>query len=175
MSMTPKRPYLLRAFYEWIVDNNMTPHILVDARSSEVSVPRQFVKDGNIVLNVSMGATNDLTMDNDTMTFNARFGGKAYSIWLPMWSIMAIYSRETQEGISFPPDEYTESSQFLPEENQAQDSAPAPVVSLAAVAGTAVTEADENAGEKSSGDDQDEPPPPPKPTAKKRPALRVVK
>lgn len=175
MSMTPKRPYLLRAFYEWIVDNNMTPHILVDARSSEVSVPRQFVKDGNIVLNVSMGATNDLTMDNDTMTFNARFGGKAYSIWLPMWSIMAIYSRETQEGISFPPDEYAESTPFLPEDNQAQDSTPAPVVSLAAVAGTTVTEADDNAGEEDSDNDQDEPPPPPKPTAKKRPALRVVK
>lgn len=180
MSMTPKRPYLLRAFYEWIVDNNMTPHILVDARSSEVSVPRQFVKDGNIVLNVSMTAANNLMMDNDKMTFNARFSGKAFSIWLPMWSIMAIYSRETQEGISFPPGEYAESTQFLPEEDQeqTQGTAPAPVISLAAVAGTAVPEADvdDGAGEDSSDDDgQDEPPPPPKPTAKKRPALRVVK
>ncbi|MBU0654428.1 MAG: ClpXP protease specificity-enhancing factor [Gammaproteobacteria bacterium] len=170
MSTTPKRPYLLRAFYEWIVDNNMTPHILVDARSSEVSVPRQFVKDGNIVLNVSMTAANNLMMDNDKMTFSARFGGKAFSIWLPMWSIMAIYSRETQEGISFPPDEYTDSTEYLADAGQTTP-ASAPV-SLAAVAGTAVTEADTGTGEADADDGQDEPPPP-KPT--KRPALRVVK
>lgn len=108
--LTPKRPYLLRAFYEWIVDNGMTPHILVDARSPQVSVPRQHVKDGSIVLNVSMSAANNLMMRDDEVTFNARFGGKAFSIYLPMWSVMAIYSRETQDGISFPPDEYVESA-----------------------------------------------------------------
>ena len=106
---TPKRPYLLRAFYEWIVDNGMTPHIMVDARSPKVKVPRQFVKDGSIVLNVSMTAANNLLMDNDQVTFNARFGGKAMSIWLPMWSIMAIYARETQDGLNFPLEEYAES------------------------------------------------------------------
>lgn len=113
MSMIPKRPYLLRAFYEWIVENNMTPHILVDARSSQVSVPRQFVKDGTIVLNVSPSAVQHLMMRNEDVTFNARFSGRAFSIYLPMWSVMAIYSRETQDGISFPADEYAEAIEVV--------------------------------------------------------------
>lgn len=105
---TPKRPYLLRAFYEWIVDNGMTPYILVDARSEQVRVPRAYVKDGNIVLNISMTATQHLAMNNDEISFQARFGGKAFAIWLPIWAVQAIYSRETQESISFPPDEYAD-------------------------------------------------------------------
>lgn len=177
MSMTPKRPYLLRAFYEWIVDNNMTPHILVDARSSEVSVPRQFVKDGNIVLNVSMTAANNLMMDNDKITFSARFGGKAFSIWLPMWSVMAIYSRETQEGISFPPDEYAE----LAETTGQVESKKSPT--LAAVPSTTdddeIVDAllDEVGQDDDAGEQQDpEPEPPPKSGNKQRPSfLRVVK
>lgn len=156
-----KRPYLLRAFYEWIVDNGMTPHLLVDARSPQVKVPRQFVKDGSIVLNVSMTATNNLMMDNDTVTFSARFGGKAFAIYLPMSSVMAIYSRETQDGISFPPDEYA-----LADDIEAfQEVSQTP--SLAAVSG----------GDSVSGDDmteQDDEPEPPKPT-RQRPSLRVVK
>ncbi|SEA63284.1 stringent starvation protein B [Thiothrix caldifontis] len=160
---TPKRPYLLRAFYEWIVDNGMTPHILVDARSTEVSVPRQFVKDGSIVLNISMTAANNLMMDNDKVTFNARFGGRAMSIWLPMWSIMAIYSRETQDGLHFPLEEYSENMQ-TPESGM---SAASPIA-LATVGGAAVSET----GTEADDGGQDEPPPP-KPT--KRPALRVVK
>ena len=166
-STTPKRPYLLRAFYEWIVDNGMTPHIMVDARSAQVKVPRQFVKDGSIVLNVSMTAANNLMMDNDQVTFNARFSGKSMSIYLPMWSIMAIYSRETQDGLHFPLEEYAESV-ALPDVET-----PAARPSLATVAGTAVsesTDANDDADAYSAGQDE---PPPPKPT--KRPALRVVK
>ncbi|MGB3917201.1 ClpXP protease specificity-enhancing factor [Thiothrix litoralis] len=162
---TPKRPYLLRAFYEWIADNNLTPHIMVDARSDQVQVPRQFVKDGSIVLNVSMTATSNLMMDNDQVTFSARFGGKSVSIWLPMWSIMGIYAKETQDGLHFPPEEYAESMAIPAAE------APAPRPSLATVAGTAVTNSDE--GSSSDADDGQDEPPPPKPT--KRPALRVVK
>ncbi len=104
----PKRPYLLRAFYEWIVDNNMTPHVLVDARSNKVTVPRQFVKDGTIVLNVSPSAVQNLMMRNEEVTFDARFNGRVFGIYLPMWAVMAIYSRETQDGISFPADEYAD-------------------------------------------------------------------
>ncbi|WMP16974.1 ClpXP protease specificity-enhancing factor [Thiothrix lacustris] len=164
---TPKRPYLLRAFYEWIVDNGMTPHIMVDARSEQVQVPRQFVKDGSIVLNISMTAANNLMMDNDQVTFNARFGGRSMSIWLPMWSIMAVYARETQDALQFPPEEYAESMVIPAAE------VPTPRPSLATVAGAAVSSSDNSASD--DGDnDQDEPPPsPPKPT--KRPALRVVK
>lgn len=168
IKMTPKRPYLLRAIYEWIVANGMTPHILVDARSDQVMVPRQFVKDGNIVLNVSMSATNNLMIRDDEVTFNARFGGKAFSIWLPMWSVMAIYSRETQDGISFPADEYAEyMDAFM---SEASISGP---VSLAAISGNGTSDEVDGAEDKSSeATDQDEPPPP-KPT--KRPSLRVVK
>ena len=164
----PKRPYLLRAMYEWIVDNGMTPHILVDARSNQVSVPRQYVKDGNIVLNISPTATNNLMMRNDEVTFNARFGGKAFSIWLPMWSVMAIYARETQEWVSFPPEEYTDQ---VVEGDQIETMVEAPVLSLATA--TASTDVEANATEPNT--DGDEPPPAPKPTTKARPSLRVVK
>ncbi|OQX10278.1 MAG: ClpXP protease specificity-enhancing factor [Thiothrix lacustris] len=160
---TPKRPYLLRAFYEWIVDNGMTPHIMVDARSPKVKVPRQFVKDGNIVLNISMTAANNLLMDNDQVTFNARFSGKAMSIWLPMWSIMAIYARETQDGLNFPLEEYAESVALA----SAEPTRPA----LTSVSNTAPSEAEPP--DEADGSDDDEPPPP-KPTT--RPSfLRVVK
>ncbi|QTR49785.1 ClpXP protease specificity-enhancing factor [Candidatus Thiothrix anitrata] len=159
---TAKRPYLLRAFYEWIVDNGMTPHVLVDARSAQVKVPRQFVKDGSIVLNVSMTAANNLMMDNDSVTFSARFGGKAFAIYLPVWSIMAIYSRETQDGISFPPDEYALDGDM----EVFQEVRPTP--SLAAVAGDDSLDGGDEVTE------QDDEPEPPKPT-RQRPALRVVK
>lgn len=173
MKLTPKRPYLLRAFYEWIVDNGMTPHILVDAASPQVHVPRQFVKDGSIVLNVSMSAANNLMMRDDEVTFNARFSGKSFSIYLPMWSIMAIYSRETQDGISFPPDEYAESG--IPE-----DQVTAPVLSaVPGVSGDVSVGVDEeeivDADLPASGQ-QEEEPEPPKPGSKQRPSfLRVVK
>lgn len=172
---TPKRPYLLRAFYEWIVDNGLTPHILVDARSDQVRVPRQFVKDGNIVLNVSMSAANNLMMRNDEITFNARFGGKAFSIWLPIWAVMAIYSRETQEGISFPADEYDELMHAV---KQTQSKRP----SLSAVPNQSVDDTQTEAGDAETAaaidteSDDDPPPEPPKPSDKARPSfLRVVK
>lgn len=164
MNVTPKRPYLLRAFYEWIVDNGMTPHILVDARSDRVIVPRQFVKDGNIVLNVSMIAANNLMMRNDEVTFSARFGGKAFSIWLPMSAVMAIYSKETQDGISFPADEYADAQEMAGQPAAVSK----PALSLTTVSG--------NTGNDTEGaaEEQGDEPEPPKPS-KPRPALRVVK
>lgn len=172
---TPKRPYLLRAFYEWIVDNGLTPHILVDARSDQVRVPRQFVKDGNIVLNVSMSAANNLMMRNDEVTFNARFGGKAFSIWLPIWAVMAIYSRETQEGISFPADEYDELMHAV---KQTQSKRPTlSAVPSQSTDDTPAAASDTEAEAAVDADLDDDPPPePPKPGDKARPSfLRVVK
>lgn len=166
---TPKRPYLLRAFYEWIVDNNMTPHLLVDASSDQVVVPREYVKDGNIVLNVSPSAANGLMMDNDEVSFSARFNGRAFSIWLPMWAVMAIYSRETQDGISFPPDEYRETG-FVGLDDQVENKpATSPALSLATIGGEHVAD-DDTADTDDNGDDD---PPPSRPG--KRPSLRVVK
>lgn len=164
--MTPKRPYLLRAFYEWIVDNNMTPYITVDATADEVSVPRQHVKDGRIVLNISPTAVRDFVMDNDAVSFSARFSGVAFYVYCPIYSVLAVYSRETQEGASFPPDEYA----------QIKPVAKGP--SLAAVS-TRAEQAEEDEASLESAEDlpPDEPPPPKtnKPASKSRPALRVVK
>lgn len=106
--MIPKRPYLLRAFYDWIVDNDMTPHIVVNALADEVEVPRKHVKDGQIVLNIRPGAVHDFIMDNTAVSFSARFGGVSYYIYCPIYAIEAIYAREAHaEGIGFAPDEYT--------------------------------------------------------------------
>ncbi len=99
--MTPSRPYIMRALYEWIVDNDCTPYILVDAALEDVVVPRQFVKDGQIVLNISPGAVVDLNITNDAVSFNGRFGGVASDIYVPVSSVMGIYARENGQGMVF--------------------------------------------------------------------------
>ncbi|MEM6580318.1 MAG: ClpXP protease specificity-enhancing factor [Pseudomonadota bacterium] len=110
--MTPSRPYIMRALYEWIVDNDCTPYVLVDADVSDVMVPQQFVKDGQIVLNISPGAVMDLNITNDAMAFNGRFGGVATDIYVPIAAVVGIYARENGQGMVFeqedvtpPPDE----------------------------------------------------------------------
>ncbi|MCF2857467.1 ClpXP protease specificity-enhancing factor [Pseudoalteromonas sp. SMS1] len=99
--MTSNRPYLLRAFYDWIVDNQCTPHIVVNANYPQVQVPVQFVQDGQIVLNVSPGAANSFTMDNDALSFNARFSGQPMQVFVPVGAVLAIYARENGEGTIF--------------------------------------------------------------------------
>ena len=101
MSMTSNRPYLIRAFYEWIIDNDCTPYVVVDALCSEVSVPQDFVTDGQIVLNIAPRAITELEMDNAAVSCNTRFGGVPTSIYLPMKAIMGIYARENGQGMVF--------------------------------------------------------------------------
>ena len=103
--MTSTRPYLLRAFYQWIVDNAMTPHLLVDAQAEGVHVPQQYVANGKIVLNVSPSAVRMLEMENDHVTFSARFGGSPLQISVPMRAVTAIYAKENGKGMVFPEDE----------------------------------------------------------------------
>lgn len=98
--MTSARPYLLRAMYEWLVDNNLTPHLLVDATDSRARVPQQFVEDGQIVLNVAPGAVRDLDLGNDFVSFSARFSGVAHSIVLPVSAVRAVYARENGQGMA---------------------------------------------------------------------------
>ncbi|MGH8584593.1 MAG: ClpXP protease specificity-enhancing factor [Gammaproteobacteria bacterium] len=98
------RPYLLRAFYEWILDNQMTPHVLVDATRDNVVVPARFVKNGKIVLNISPGAVRDLHIEQASMRFNGRFAGEPFEVWLPVAAIEAIYSRENGKGLVFSPE-----------------------------------------------------------------------
>ena len=102
--MTSNRPYLLRALYEWIVDNGLTPHVLVDAVQPGVRVPAHAVKDGRIVLNIAERAVGGLRMDNETLRFSARFGGVSQSVLVPMHAVIAIYARENGQGMALPDD-----------------------------------------------------------------------
>ncbi|MGH8433420.1 MAG: ClpXP protease specificity-enhancing factor [Pseudomonas sp.] len=99
--MNSSRPYLIRALYEWIVDNDCTPHLLVNAEYSGVQVPQGFASDGQIVLNVSPGAVRHLHMDNEAVSFEGRFGGVAHTLYIPAAAVLAIYARENGQGMVF--------------------------------------------------------------------------
>lgn len=101
MAMTSSRPYLIRALYEWILDNKCTPYVLVDANVDGVNVPEQYVKDGQIVLNIAPTAVVDLDVGNDTMRFNARFSGVATDVIVPVTAALGIYARENGQGMLF--------------------------------------------------------------------------
>jgi stringent starvation protein B len=103
--MKARRPYLLRAIHEWISDSLCTPHLVVDANAGGVEVPRQYVKDGKIVLNVSWSATANLRLGNDEVSFSGRFGGASMSVRVPMGALLAIYARETGQGMIFAEDD----------------------------------------------------------------------
>ncbi|WP_306519802.1 ClpXP protease specificity-enhancing factor [Rheinheimera sp.] len=103
--MTPNRPYLLRAFYEWIVDNNLTPYLVVDATLPGVKVPLQHVQNGQIVLNINPSAVGNLLLGNDAVTFNARFGGSPFALYIPQRAVLAIYARENGAGTMFTAEE----------------------------------------------------------------------
>ncbi len=106
MEFTSNKPYLLRAIYEWVLDNEATPHILIAALNPQVDVPQQFVEDGKIILNVSPSAANNLLIDDDGVSFSARFGGKPYTIYSPIGSVLALYASETGEGMSFEEEDF---------------------------------------------------------------------
>jgi stringent starvation protein B len=95
------RPYIIRAIYEWIVDNDCTPHLLVDATGERVFVPESYVSDGQIVLNISPSAVVSLQMGNDTVAFNGRFGGQPQDVEVPIAAILGIYARENGQGMVF--------------------------------------------------------------------------
>ena len=99
--MTPSRPYLVRALNDWILDNDMTPYIVVDAGIQGVSVPEDYVTNGQIILNISPGAVNDLLVDGEAVSFKARFGGVPMQVYVPTVAIMAIYSKENGQGMVF--------------------------------------------------------------------------
>jgi len=105
MELTSNKPYLLRAIYEWSLDNDATPHILISTINSQVDVPHQFIEDDKIILNISPSAANNLLIDNDGISFSARFGGKPFSIYSPIGSVLALYASETGEGMSFEPED----------------------------------------------------------------------
>lgn len=102
---TKKRPYLLRAMHEWILDNDMTPHIVIDATREDLVVPGGHATDGKLVLNVSPTATRGLVLGNDLVSFEARFGGVSRRVEVPVDAVLGVYARETGQGMIFPEEE----------------------------------------------------------------------
>ena len=102
VSMTSNRPYLLRAMYDWISDNGLTPYILVDAAAPGVQVPRSAIKDGRVVLNVAARAVTQLDLGKDHVRFTARFSGVSQIVEVPMAGLLAIYAHENGQGMMFP-------------------------------------------------------------------------
>lgn len=99
--MTSLKPYLIRSIYEWIIDNNLTPHLLVDAEDTHAILPTEFIEDGKIVLNIRPEAIQGLSLGNDEIEFNARFSGKPMHIATPITAVLAIYAKENGKGMIF--------------------------------------------------------------------------
>lgn len=159
------RPYLIRALYEWCTDNGLTPYVAVRVDDS-VRVPREYVKDGEIVLNISMDATSALKLGNEYIEFKARFAGVARDIMIPVRRVMAIYAREDGQGMAFPLEDEEPRSQ------QAGASAASPDVETSPQApGPAVLTSVDTAGRS----DGDEPEPPRPGSGIGRPSLKRVK
>jgi stringent starvation protein B len=109
--MTSNRPYLLRALHEWILDNAMTPHLLVDTTVAGTIVPKEYIEDNKIILNINPEAVRDLLLGNDGITFSARFGGKFCRLSVPVNAVIAIYARENGKGLVFGPEDDEEAGQ----------------------------------------------------------------
>ncbi|MGL5768354.1 MAG: ClpXP protease specificity-enhancing factor [Plesiomonas shigelloides] len=159
--MKPRRPYLVRAYYDWLLDNNLTPHLVVDAMLPGVQVPMDFVRDGQIVLNIAPRAVGNLELGNDAIRFNARFGGIPQQVDVPMAAVLALYARENGAGTLFEP----EVAYDLPDEDEF---AAAAEEEASANAEPNLVLVEELAGDNNGPDDE-----PPRPRG--RPTLRVVK
>jgi stringent starvation protein B len=165
---TSTRPYLLRALYEWCGDNGFTPHVAV-AVDDSVVVPREFVKDGEIVLNVSQEAAHGLRIDNDALTFKARFSGVARDIYVPVGRVIALFARENGQGMGFPPED---TPVFEADDDAA---APKPAMQLVSDAGASADEAEAKPEAATPAEDENRPTDDdPRPGGGK-PALRRVK
>ena len=147
MQFTSNKPYLLRAIYEWIVDNDGTPHVVLFADNPQVMVPQQYIDNGKIILNINPTAAEELLIDDGGLSFKARFGGSPYEIFSPMNAVMSLYASETGEGMSFD----------IENENPPDDTPPKPTGPKSLDASKPVSKA------------------PIKPKKSKRPALKIVK
>ncbi len=122
--LSSRRPYLIRALYDWVLDNDLTPHLLVAADADGVDVPRQFVtEDGKITVNISPGAVRALSLENELISFSARFSGQNYNVSVPPGAVLALYARENGEGMLFGEVEEAAPSAAPPESGDGQDGA----------------------------------------------------
>lgn len=163
--LTPRRPYLLRAFYDWLLDNQLTPHLVVDVTLPGVKVPMEYARDGQIVLNIAPRAVSNLNLGNDDVCFSARFGGIPRQVSVPFVAVLAIYARENGAGTMFEPESvYDDVAAGLSHgaENSAE---PENVVSV-----MSVIDGDKPNRDESEHSPDDDPPP-----RGGRPSLRVVK
>ena len=126
--MTSSRPYLILAIYEWILDNDMTPYLLVNDDHPDVVVPKEFVEDGKIVLNISPSAVQSLVLGNEDITFSARFSGKPMQVFVPIENASALYAKENGQGMIFSvsedPDVVTEEEDDNPDPTPPRPSKP---------------------------------------------------
>ncbi|MFT4190748.1 MAG: ClpXP protease specificity-enhancing factor [Comamonas sp.] len=170
---TSTRPYLIRALHEWCTDNGLTPYIAAHVDGA-VQVPLEFVKDNEIVLNVSYDATSGLRLGNDFVEFKARFGGVARDIMVPIDHVVAIYARENGQGMAFPPPAATD-----PGASAAVDAARPPAEDAPATSPVQLVVAASDDGSKQGGKtDRTDPAPgdePPQPPNGGRPTLKRVK
>lgn len=112
LKFTANKPYLFRATFEWLLDNNATPYLLVDTSKQQVEVPQQHIKDKQIVLNASPSAVQNWHVDNDAISFSARFSGVAQNIYIPMDALLAVYDQSTGRGMAFPDNESVDDISF---------------------------------------------------------------
>ncbi len=164
MPETSTKPYLIRAIYEWCTDNGFTPYIAVFV-DANTNVPREFVKNNEIVLNVSFDATSGLEMGNEWISFSARFGGVSRKLDVPVDNVLAIYARENGQGMAFPVE------RSVPETQAATERELNPPPKLAPVETDGAAQAE---GADASDDDDPNPPPVPR-IGTRKPSLKVVK
>jgi len=174
LDSTSTRPYLIRALYDWCTDNGLTPYVAV-AVDETVQVPREYVKNNEIVLNISFDATSSLKLGNDFIEFKARFAGSAREIMVPIGRVIAIYARENGQGMAFPL--ASGPSAALPQSPaEAADVQPAAADADSSVTPEAkIVQLVPANNSSSARDDDPEPPEPPKPQQGKRPSLKRVK
>lgn len=168
--MKSSRPYLARALYEWLLDNELTPYLVVDATQPGVEVPRQFVQNGQIVLNVAPTAVRDLFMENQAIGFNARFGGQPMQVMIPTPALIAIYARENGAGMVFGHEPELDAASFDEQDEElgagsGQDITETSKPELTLTEPTSDSGANKPVSEKDAGADK----------RKKKPTLRVVK
>lgn len=168
--MNSSRPYILRALHEWIVDNECTPHLLVDANAPQVRVPPGYTENGQIVLNTSPAAVRYLEIDNQAVSFEALFSGAPFSLYIPVEAVLAIYARENGQGMFF-----DAGSDALGEEEQKAESDEGEALEGQETEQQSpvlhIIDSDEPSGDDPT-DPDDEPPKPPSPG---RPSLRIIR
>lgn len=123
--LTPTRPYMVKAIFHWLEDNQLTPYIMVDTSKPHVVVPAQFIQDNRIVLSIASRSTHQFSMDNEFVHFHGRFGGVSQEIWVPFYAILGIYAKENSSlGMFFDPNEYAGKEEIAPQKDTAKAERP---------------------------------------------------